>query len=127
MPFNPDFIFSVLKGDQSLCPQSLTKNTLIFRLLTLSFLKKYKYAFFEYFYNLIDQNESKEELENVERYKEELIILGLRTLDEHEQIFKLLEPRFGVLNTSGFMRFFFRMYWAMNNCVNFASLKLLQD
>lgn len=95
--------------------------------MTISFLKKYGVEFFEHFYGHVQKNEAKEEHENVERFKEELIILGLRTLVEHEKIFKLLEPRFGVLHTSGFMRFFFRLYWAMNNCVSLRSLKLLQD
>jgi hypothetical protein len=112
LPFNPDFIFKPLSGNTSIAPNSLTKQTLMFRLMTTSFLKKYGYIFFEYFYNHIEKNEADEQVQNVERFKEELIILALRTLTDYEKLFKLLEPRFGVMYTSGFMRFFFRLYWA---------------
>jgi hypothetical protein len=95
--------------------------------MTISFLKKYGYPFFEYFYNHIVANEAEEQVQNVERFKEEFIILGLRVLTDYDKLFPLLEPRFGVMNTSNFMRFFFRLYWAQNSCVSFRNFKNLQD
>ena len=85
---------------------------MLFRLMTISFLKKYGWAFFEYFYNYIDANEANEEEPNIDRFKEEFIILGLRVLDDYEKLFALLEPRFGVMKTSNFDKMFLRLYWA---------------
>lgn len=90
-------------------------------------MRKYGYQFFEHFYNYLDKNEAEEQVQNIERFKEELIILALRTLSDYEKIYKLMEPRFGVMNTSNFMKFFFRLYWSMHQSVSFKNLKKYQD
>ena len=95
--------------------------------MTIAFMKKFGYAFFEYFYQHIDKNAAQEEIQNVERFKEELIIMAFRTLTDYEKLFKLLEPRFGVMYTSGFSSLFYRLYWSMNSCVSFKNLKKVQN
>jgi hypothetical protein len=95
--------------------------------MTISFLKKYGYAFFEYFFNYIEKNELNQEVENVEKFKKEMIFLALRTLTDYERIFKYLEVRFGVMYTSGFMVAFFDMYWSTKDSLSYKNMKILQD